>query len=172
MADEVKRGPGRPPLANPTAQEPPAKKDDPAAPSQASKEDASKGEKGTNVTYVPREGDPATTTWHGHTFRAGKPTRVVHPELLEAAKTNPWFEVEGHKSASEQPPPDATPTDPESYRRYAIAKINTAPSSAELNAWWIGDEGKRQSLGVGSEDVEYLSKLLVPRMAELKKAEA
>lgn len=148
-SDAVKRGPGRPPN--------PSKADEPKA-------------KGTNVTYVPRDGDPVSTVWHGHTFRAGKPTPVAHEGLLAAAKLNPWFEVEGY-DAAKPVVTDGPPTDPESYRRYAIAWFKEVKSSAEMKTRWDSEQAMREACGVGTQDIEYLDKLLTPRMAELKQAE-
>jgi hypothetical protein len=62
--------------------------------------------KGTMVTYRPLDpGDPVTTVWAGEsdaagvTFEANVPKRVTRKDIIASAKTNPWFEVEGHPRA-------------------------------------------------------------------------
>lgn len=146
---EVKRGPGRPPSV--------AKKPAPRT---------------VDVTYAPQHGDPVSTVWHGHTFHANKPTPVPegHP-LLKQATSNPWFTVAGQDAPVQVSADQAVPTTSEEYRAYAIAWFKTVESSAEMKARWASEEGLRVSCGVGTDDLEYLNKLYVPRLAELEKAE-
>lgn len=128
--------------------------------------------KGTMVTYVPREGDPASVVWRGVTFHANKPVAVKHDEHLDQCKSNPWFNVEGHDPSAAPVGDDlVVPTDSEGYRRYSVAWFKKAQSSKDMQARWESEEGLRVKCGVGTDDLEYLNKLYVPRLAELKKAE-
>lgn len=173
----VRRGPGRPPNPVPAAQ--------PVA--QQPKAAVKATPPSTNITYVPQPGDPASTVWNGYTFHANKPTAVPNHEekMLSQAKTNPWFNVEGHDPAAPAAD-DSHPTDSDGYRRYAVAwfKANdwyrgrptpdaaVGPNSKEFEKRWESEEALRASVGVGTDDIEYLNKLYVPRLAELKKAES
>ena len=88
------------------------------------KAEAKEDGKTVNITYAPMDaGDPHTVKFLGHTFEANKPKAVDtrHAKLIELAKGNPWFEVEGFKKAQRKksnlppvPPPggDYTPVDP------------------------------------------------------------
>lgn len=169
-----KRGPGRPPKADAQSTSDKGAKIEPPKP------------KTTNVTYVPRDGDPATTTFHGHVFKANKPLPVSHALLLAQAKSNPWFEVEGHDPAKPAADDEGVPSDAEHYRRYAVAYFKNTdwytrkpnpeatepgPNSQELKDRWNSEEELRETLGVGTADIEYLDKLLTPRLAELERAE-
>lgn len=147
---EVKRGPGRPPKSE-------------------AKPDANM----VHVTYVPQPGDPAVTTWNGHTFHANKPTPVnadVHGKMIEQARGNPWFEVAG-QDKPKTPSAANSPTNSEEYRSYAIGWFKTVDSSKAMKARWAAEEEMRNELGVGTDDLEYLDKLYIPRLAELEKAE-
>jgi len=128
-------------------------------------------EDGVNVTYIPQEGDPAHVTWNGHTFHANKPVRLKHPDMIDKAKGNPWFSVEGHDRAAKSAD-KGMPTDWESYRRYAIQWFKDVRSSSAMVRRWEDEESLRDKCGVGTDDLEYLNKLYAPRLAELKRLES
>lgn len=86
-----RRGPGRPPKARDEPEE---------------KEHEAKAKEVT-VTYKPVDhGDPHDIEWNGHKFEANVPRKIaaVHKEMIEQAKGNPWFEVEGHPRAKRVSP--------------------------------------------------------------------
>lgn len=171
----VRRGPGRPPN-NPPPLKPPvvAAKSEPAKPDR---EPVS-----VMVTYVPQPGDPAETMWNGHRFVANVPRPVKHVAMIEQAKSNPWFEVEGHDKSGDADP--GMPKDSDGYRRHAVDWFKATdwyskrddqgrpmPNSKEFEDRWESEEKLREACGVGGDDLEYLDKLYTPRLAELKKAE-
>lgn len=39
---------------------------------------------------------PSATIWNGVTFPKGQPVEVTNPRMIEKAKGNQFFEVEGH----------------------------------------------------------------------------
>jgi len=105
--DVFKRGPGRPPKV----------RDEPEEKEAKAKE--------VTVTYKPVDhGDPHEIEWNGHKFEANVPRKIagVHKEMIEQAKGNPWFEVEGHPRAKrvnpytgEHVPPAGGDVDPVAF---------------------------------------------------------
>ena len=49
-----------------------------------------------NITYVGAEGEPDTNVWKGYSFRKGEPVAVSDPHIIEKAKGNRFFEVDGY----------------------------------------------------------------------------
>lgn len=137
-ADTQTRGPGRPPKP-----------------------------KGINITYVPGDGDPAEVTWNGHKFQANVPRPVANPTMIEQAKGNLCFTVEGHdKKAGPDP---SEPKTPEAYKAYAVDWFKKATSAADFESRWDDEEDMRERAGVGSDDIDWLESIARPRLAELKK---
>lgn len=126
---------------------------------------------GVNVTYLPKDGDPANTTWHKIAFRGNVPRLVTDPAIINLAKTNPWFEVEGHERATEAALPDI-PKTPEQYRAHANAWIKTAKTAGEMRQTLKEEAGLRDACGVGSDDMDLIMAYYEPRYSELKKMEA
>lgn len=135
------------------------------------------------VTYVPQKDDPVETVWNSHRFVANVARPVKDPQMISQAKSNPWFEVEGHEKSVDESH-GAPPKDSDGYRRYAVDWFKATdwygmkddqsrphPNSLEFEERWESEEKLREACGVGSDDLEYLNKLLTPRLAELKKAE-
>ena len=121
------------------------------------------------VTYTPKAGDPVTTTWHGFTFEANKPTAIpADHELLEAVKTNDWFTTPDKKSAKK---PAGPPTTPDQYFTYAVAWIQATTSSGQLTSKWANEEPMRTKVGWGSDDEDRIKPILGPKLDTLKKAE-
>lgn len=123
----------------------------------------------TMVTYVPGDGDPAETTWNGHKFQANVPRPVSNPTMVELAKGNMCFEVEGHDKKA-APPPGA-PKTPEEYKAYAVGWFKKAKSAADFQERWEDEAPLREKAGVGTDDVEWLQSIGDPILAELKKAD-
>lgn len=144
MSDQVKRGPGRPPKA------------------------AQAGE--VNVTYRPKDGDPISTTWHGIKFHGNIPRLVADQSIIRMAKTNPWFEVEGHERAKHVVLPDVPKTS-EQYRAHANAWIKNATTAGEMRQTLKEEAGLRDACGVGSDDMDLIMVYYEPKYSELKKAE-
>jgi hypothetical protein len=124
---------------------------------------------GVKVIYRPQSGDPVEVMWNNHRFRANEPTVVRSDGMIELAKGNPFFEVEGEEKAQVGRP--AKPKTAEEYRSYAVRWFKSAKTAAELEQRWGAEEELRKECGVGTDDIEYLSSLYDPRLAELKKAE-
>lgn len=127
----------------------------------------------TMITYVPQPGDPSETVWNGHKFVANMPKAVkaVHKDMIEQAKSNPWFHVKGFDKAEQADhSTPKLPKDSDGYRRWAVAWFKTVKSADEMKERWASEEELRQACGVGGDDLDYLDKLYVPRLAELEKA--
>jgi hypothetical protein len=128
------------------------------------------------VTYCPEgDGAPHETIWNRHRFRANIPISVrdvpqglTAAQMIEVAKNNPHFSVEGFPKAKSV---GAIPDSPERYRSYAVGWIRIANSSDEMNKRWKDEAELREECGVGSDDVEYLQTIFQPRQAILKESE-
>lgn len=128
------------------------------------------------ITYTPiHDGDPANTLWNRHRFRANVPVAVQDvkgglsaKEMVEAARGNPWFQVEGEEQAKTTP---TVPETPEQYRMHAIAWIRTAIGSGEMVRRWGAEEELRTECGVGDDDVAYIQSIYRPRLVILKDSE-
>lgn len=90
-----------------TPQRPPAKpapkphEDEKHEKREAAKPEPEGKGKTVKVTYHPEQGDPINTEWHGIKFVGNVPkdVPVAKRDLIEAAKSNPWFSVEGSPRA-------------------------------------------------------------------------
>lgn len=131
---------------------------------------------GPKITYAPvSESAPYETIWNKHRFKANIPV-VVHDvsggntaaQMIESAKGNPDFMVEGFPRAVAR---SLDPETPEQYRSYAVGWIRITNSSAELRRRWNGEKDLRDECGVGIDDEEYLASIYNPRLATLKDAE-
>lgn len=129
------------------------------------------------ITYTPiHPGDPADTLWNRHRFRANIPVKVkdvpqglTAAQMVEAARGNPWFKVEGEEQATTTP---TVPETPEQYKMHAVAWIRTATSSRDMAARWRQEEELRTECGVSEDDVAYIQTIFKPRLAILKDSEA
>lgn len=125
-----------------------------------------------NITYCPRAGDPVSTVWGKLTFEANKPRPVSDPRLIEKAKANPWFKVEGEKQAEASFDPGTdVPVNSTQYRAYAITWLKTTNKSTDLQKRWSEEEALRTSCDVGQDDLEYLARFYDPRLEQLVKME-
>lgn len=71
--------------------------DEPAA---ASEPEAMSDGGSVNVTWLGEgEDGPSVNTWRGITFPKGEPVAISHPGMIEKAKTNRFYRVEGHDKA-------------------------------------------------------------------------
>lgn len=131
------------------------------------------------VTYKPGPGDPAETVWKGHKFAANTPRPVAvvlgadgnadPHSMIELAKGNPFFEVEGHDKKDLRAAGE--PKTPEAYKAYAVDWFKKAKSADDFETRWDSEEEMRERAGVGTDDLEWLASLSEPRLAELKKAD-
>src|SRR5437899_475089 len=135
------------------------------------------------ITYIPGEGDPAKTTWNGVTFHANKPVKVSRrhtvlvpmrqefsaPDgsiisraiekripMVELAKGNPFFSVNGKEPAKRIEGKARVPDTPETYRGYAMAWIAEATSDRSIDARWAAEAGLREKCGVNDADIAWL----------------
>jgi hypothetical protein len=129
------------------------------------------------ITYIPiHPGDPADTLWNRHRFRANVPVQVqsvvgglTAEQMVEAARGNPWFAVEGEEQAKTTP---TVPETPEQYRMHAVAWIRTAVESKEMARRWRSEDDLRVQCGCGDDDVEYIQTIYKSRFAVMKESEA
>lgn len=122
------------------------------------------------ITYVPKEGDPATVTWAGIKFQANVPREITSSKLAGKALSNPWFKVSGQKQAAAADMND--PKTAEQYRAYALAWVNAATTSREMTQRWESEAEQRETCGVGTDDLELIGEFYNPKLEKLKKAEA
>jgi hypothetical protein len=128
------------------------------------------------ITYAPvSESAPYETIWNKHRFRANIPTAVrdvvggnTAAQMIESAKTNPDFMVEGFPRAI---PRALDPETPEQYKTYAVGWIRHSINSVELMRRWKNERDLREECGVGTDDEEYLHSILNPRHSLLKESE-
>lgn len=129
------------------------------------------------ITYTPiHDGDPSNTLWNRHRFRANVPTIVQDvkgglsaEEMIEAARGNPWFAVEGEEQAKATP---SIPETPEQYRSYAIGWIRTAVDSREMAARWRAEDDLRVQCGVSDQELTDIQGVYKNRSDIMKQAEA
>lgn len=124
------------------------------------------------VTYLPGDGDPSQTKWHGLVFHANIPKTVTNPILIEQARTNKHFHVGPFDPAKQGVPTHeevVLPKTPEQYRAWFAAWLKTMSSVDEMDQRWMKEEVLRESCGVGSDDLEYMTSLYQPKRAELRK---
>jgi hypothetical protein len=139
------------------------------------------------ITYLPREGDPPSTRWHGHVFHANVPKTVTKAELIEAARNNRFFKVGSFDPAkdstaalSEVPADD--PKTSEQYRARVVAwlkrldKISADPEQGPGGALeamvktWAKEQHMREACEVGSDDYSYIGSLFLPKMHQFSQA--
>lgn len=141
----------------------------------AAKKAEAKGESATEtVTYLPAEGDRSSVKWAGHVFHANVPKQVdvtKHGELIEAARKNKFFKVGAFDASKDRVPVEETPLPKTSdqYRAWCVAWLAKCESDAEFVDRWMGEEKLREECGVGTDDIDYLNTLILPKRAELKK---
>lgn len=134
------------------------------------------------LIYHPEEGDPAKTMWGGIRFLANVPTPValthcitvpirketVLPDgtmqsknvetrvsLVELARNNPHFSVDGER-AQRKTASARQPTDPDTYRGYAVGWISTSTSAREMDARWEAEASLRDKCGLEQRDIAWL----------------
>jgi hypothetical protein len=135
------------------------------------------------VTYFPGEGDPSRTTWNGLNFVAHIPTKVSkkhtvlvplpitvtmpdgtiqtrHVEkripMVELARENPYFMVNGTKADKPAPAKVKLPDDPDTYRGYAMRWIATSTEPSAMQVRWEAESALRERCGVNDSDIAYL----------------
>lgn len=128
------------------------------------------------VTYRPGPEDPTQVRWDGHVFHANIPKTVTKTALIEKARKNRFFHVGPFNPATDSVPlsedQSATPKTAEQYRAFAVEWLKKIDSVEELDTRWAAEEPLRMSCEVGTDDIEYLMDLMLPKRAELKKLEA
>jgi hypothetical protein len=128
------------------------------------------------ITYAPvSESAPYETIWNKHRFRANIPVVVrdvvggnTAAQMIESAKGNIDFMVEGFPRAAPRP---IDPETPEQYKTYAVGWIRHSNNSVELMRRWKNERDLREECGVGTDDEEYLHSILNPRHSLLKESE-
>ena len=135
------------------------------------------------LTYLPGEGDNASTKWAGITFHANKPKtleahaegtpqqRLMH-QIIEAARKNKFFHVGEFDPANAVDAHETTvlPKTSDQYRAHVVGWLPKMASEGELDAKWISEESLRGACGVGSDDLDWLGALIAPKRHELRKS--
>ncbi|MDI1265596.1 MAG: hypothetical protein PS018_20305 [bacterium] len=133
------------------------------------------------ITYLPGQSDPATVTWCGHTFRANLPKEItgrdggsereqLNYDLIERARDNPHFKVEGAK------PKRSTrdlPQSADEYRAYIAAWLQdpNLQHADRLIARFAQDRELQAACEVGTSDWSMIGALFMPKLHELAKAD-
>lgn len=158
------------------------------------------------VTYCPGPEDRAQTIWNGITFHAGRAmvlsldnkrhyiendlpkqqemedgtyvTRTVKTKvsMIELAKGNPHFEVEGFPRFVRPMAEGRRPQTADEYRSWAQSWFADAgsedgdiQSAKEMLERWDDEEALRDRIGVGEDDVIFLKPFFDMKVAQLKK---
>lgn len=135
------------------------------------------------IAYIPQEGDPIRIVWNGITFPAHMPVKVprsktvLYPKrearempdgsvitrsiesripMVELAKMNPFFSVNGETPIARKIGKAKTPTNPDEYRGYAIRWITTSSNPGEMDARWDAEQPLREQCGCDDKDIAYL----------------
>lgn len=159
------------------------------------------------VTYRPGPEDRSHTVWNGIRFEAGRPvtlstknkrhfvevdmpkqhtledgsytTRTVKTllSMIEMAKGNPFFEVEGFPRFVKPLPEGRRPQTAEEYRSYAQAWFagddeGETQTPKEMLERWQDEAALRERIGVGEEDEQFLKPFFDMKVAQLKKGMA
>lgn len=140
-------------------------------------ERAAAGEQLPQITYIPiHPGDPADTLWNRHRFRANVPVSVrdvpqglTAKEMVDAARGNPWFKVDGEEQATTVP---IIPETPEQYRSFAIGWIRTSTNSKEMGARWRAEDDLRVQCGVSEHELADIQAVYKNRLDIMKQQEA
>lgn len=125
------------------------------------------------VTYVPGPEGPMETKWMGIVFRANAPKMVTKRALIEAAKKNPFFKVGPFDPRTDvyrehEPAPPKTSRE---YRAHCVRWLLKTDSLDELAERWRDEAQLRADCEVGSDDLDYLSSLFDPKIADLIRRE-
>ena len=123
------------------------------------------------VTYHPRPGDPQTTTWRGHTFKAGEAVKVKNDAHADAFGANKFFEVKRKKDhKSEQKTQDGKKSADD--MRGEFGRRLEGETTVEGVIRCFADERKRrEEAGVGDDDMQPLMTQLQPRLLEMRMRE-
>ena len=134
-----------------------------------------------SLTYLPGEGDKASVVWGGHTFHAnvskeitghagGTAQQKLNLHLIERARENKLFAVGNMRPKRES---TGLPTTAEEYRAYAIKwlKDPAIEHAEQLIARFAKDRELRIACEVGSDDYDYLSTLLMPKLHDLARGD-
>lgn len=139
------------------------------------------------LTYVPGEGDPASTKWGGHTFHANTPKEIrghtegtraeqINAQIIELARNNPFFRVGNERAPRREVPKE--PTTPAEYKAYFVGWLKTFhPMDAEgaladgLVGRFARDRKLHESCEIGADDFAFISDLFMPRLHEFAKAD-
>ena len=87
--------------------------------------------------------------------------------LVELLRNNPFFSI------NDEPPPARAagaprlPTDPDTYRGYAIGWIAAGKDPNAMRLQWEGEEGMRNRLGVSADDLRHIVPFLDGRILEM-----
>jgi hypothetical protein len=119
------------------------------------------------LTYVPGPDDPAQTRWRGFTFQANVPRKIDSAEMLEAARGNPHFRVNGEKPA----PSKVEPTTTNQYRGWAIKWVRECKSLDDLIGRWASERSLRDKCEVGDDDLRQMRPFIDPAFENMMKAE-
>lgn len=116
-------------------------------------------------------GYPVPMPKHSVDPSTGEP-RTKHIEtwvsMVDLAKTNPSFQVEGEVPAAvRKPGRPRTPRTSEDYRAHAQMWITSSEDPDEMVERWGDEEPLREKCGVGDDDVSYLRPLFDSRLRQL-----
>lgn len=138
----------------------------PEAPAPVKESKPAEDEGHDTATYHPGFGDPHQITWRGHTFVAGKPTKVTDAGHLSAFEANKFFKVKRKGGEREQKDDKDKSTD--DHRRDfsdAVAKETTVEGVIRCFA---NERKRREENDIGTDDMQPLMAQLEPRLREMR----
>jgi hypothetical protein len=149
------------------------------------------------ITYIPSEGAPSRTEWNGIKFIAGVPVKVSrkhtvlvplpvettaadgtiqtrHLEkrlpMVELAKNNPDFSVNGEPPAARKDGVVRLPSNPDEYRGYAINWIARSTAAGAMRQRWEAEAPLRDKCGCDDNDIAYLMPFYEARIEQTSEA--
>jgi hypothetical protein len=149
---------------------------------RASNEQSDQGEEAPllaseQVTYIPGEGDPVSTKWHGIVFHANVPKTINKPILIEQARGNRFFKVGEFDPARDKVATIevSDPKTPGEYRAHFVAwfnklSVNDTNGINQMVAMWAKEQPMREMCEVGTDDYSYIGTLFNPKMHQLMMA--
>jgi hypothetical protein len=99
-------------------------------------------------------------------------TRHIEQRLpmVELAKTNPRFSVNGNKPIEVKAGTARLPQDANQYRGYSMNWMSHCTDLEQLEARWDGETALRQDCGVEQSDLAFLNPFMEMRKEQLKAA--
>ena len=151
----------------------------------------------SKITYVPGPDDRVETIAYGRKWKANVPVEIAdtagyaimesvrseRPDgtvvlttrerkvtILEMARGNPSFQIEGETKAAVKTPSPREMSTPGEYRAYAQHWFRDETSAGAFKERWADEEELREQCGMTHDDVRFLEPFMNARLHELTQA--